>query len=76
MQKFQAVGALIHLSGELQFVNNSGGEECALHMQSFAQVVLKKGLRILFEGNSGRSGQLCFMYTNKSLEIGEFQLEV
>ena len=59
-QIFQVVGALIHLSGELQFINNRGGEECALHMQSLAQVVLNKELQIMFEGNSGRSGQLIF----------------
>ena len=46
------MGALIHLSGELKFINNSGG---ALYMQSFAQAVLKKRLSIMFEGNSGRS---------------------
>ena len=50
------MSALIYLSGELQFINNSGGEESALHMQSFSQAVLGKGLSILFEGNSGRSG--------------------
>ena len=50
------MGALIHLSGELQFINNSGGKESALYMQSFAQAVLKKELSIMFEGNSGRSG--------------------
>ena len=51
---FQVVGALVYLSGELNFVNNSGGEDSALHLLSFAQVVLSRGLQINFEGNSGR----------------------
>lgn len=51
----QVVGALVYLSGELQFLNNSGGEESAVHMLSFAQAVLGKGLYINFEGNTGRS---------------------
>ena len=55
---FQVVSTIIHLSGELQFINNSGGKESALYMQSFSQVVLHRGLSIIFEGNSGRSGQL------------------
>ena len=50
----QVVSSLIHLSGELQFINNSGGKESALHMQSFSQAVLNEGLSIIFEGNSGR----------------------
>ena len=50
----QAVGALMYLSGELHFVNNSGGDESALHMLSFAQAVLSRGLFINFEGNTGR----------------------
>ena len=58
----QVVNALIHLSGELQFINNSGGEESALHMQSFSQAVLNEGLRIMFEGNSGRLGYLQYTY--------------
>ena len=40
-----------------QFINSSGGDEGALHMQSFAQAVLKKGLSVVFEGTSERSGQ-------------------
>ena len=52
---FQADGILLHLSGELHFLNNSGGENSALHMHSFSQVVLSRGLYINFEGNSGRS---------------------
>ena len=50
----QVVGALVHLSGELQFISNTGGEESALHLLSFAQLVLNRGLNITFEGNSGR----------------------
>ena len=50
----QVVSSLIHLSGKLQFIDNNGGEESALHMQSFSQAVLNKGLSIIFEGNSGR----------------------
>ena len=56
----QVVGALVYLSGELHFLNNSGGEESALHMLSFAQIVLSRGLYVNFEGNSGRSVPLCF----------------
>ena len=56
----QVVGALVYLSGELYFLNNSGGEESALHMLSFAQIVLSRGLYVNFEGNSGRSVPLCF----------------
>ena len=63
----QVVTALIHLSGELQFIDNSGGEKSALHMQSFSQAVLNKGLSIMFEGNSGRldiniSGMHIYIY--------------
>ena len=54
----QVVSALIHLSGELKFINNSGGQKSALHMQSFSQAVLNKGVSIIFEGNSGRLGHL------------------
>ena len=54
----QVVGALLYLSGELHFLNNSGGEESALHILSFAQVVLSRGLYVNFEGNSGRSVSL------------------
>ena len=50
----QVVSAHMHLSGELQFINNSGGEESALHLLSFAHVILEKGLNIIFAGNSGR----------------------
>jgi hypothetical protein len=52
----KVVSTIIHLSGELQFINNSGGKESALYMQSFSQVVLHRGLSIIFEGNSGRFG--------------------
>ena len=55
----QVVGALVYLSGELQFLNNSGGDESALHMLSFAQIVLSRGLFINFEGNTGRSVVRC-----------------
>ena len=51
----QIITSLVHISGELYFVNNSGGDESALHMLSFAQVVLSKQLFVSFEGNSGRS---------------------
>ena len=44
------------LSGEIRFINNSGGDESTLHMQSFSQAVLNRGLSITFEGNSGRLG--------------------
>ena len=57
----QVVSALIHLSGDLQFIKNSGGEESALHMQSFSQAVLNEGLSIIFEGNSGRLGHLQYV---------------
>ena len=36
-------------------MENSGGDESALHMLSFAQAVLMKGVVISFEGNTGRS---------------------
>ena len=51
----QADGTLLYLSGELHFLNNSGGEESTLHMLSFSQIVLSRGLYVNFEGNSGRS---------------------
>ena len=54
----QADSALLYLSGELHFLNNSGGKESALEMLSFAQVVLSRGLYVNFEGNSGRSVSL------------------
>ena len=51
----QADGTLLYLSGELHFLNNSGGKESTLHMLSFSQIVLSRGLYVNFEGNSGRS---------------------
>ena len=54
----QADGTLLYLSGELHFLNNSGGEESTLHMLSFAQIVLSRGVYVNFEGNSGRSVNL------------------
>ena len=44
----------MYLSGDIQFANNTGEEETALEMLSFAQVVLMKGLHVNFEGNTGR----------------------
>ena len=54
----QIVSSLVRVSGELHFVNNSGGDESALHMLSFAQAVLSRGLIMSFEGNTGRSAEL------------------
>ena len=47
----------MQLSGEIKFINNSGGEYSALHLDSFAQLVFMKGLNMLFDGNSGQSVQ-------------------
>ena len=53
----QVVGAIVYLSGELEFINNtaSAGDVSALHMLSFGQVVLSRGLTVNFHRNSGRS---------------------
>ena len=51
---YQVIGSIVHLSGEIHFVNNKGGEDSALHLLSFSQAVLGTGLLINFKGNSGR----------------------
>ena len=52
----QLTSCIAYLSGdlELQFINNSAGEGSALYLISFAEIILSKGLRLIFEGNKGR----------------------
>ena len=52
----QLTSSIAYLSGdlELRFINNSATEGSALHLISFAQIILSKGLRLIFEGNEGR----------------------
>ena len=50
----QLLGTLAYLSGEVKFINNTGGEHSAMHLTSFAQLVHTKELSMLFKGNSGR----------------------
>ena len=52
--QLQLVGAVVELSGQMDFINNTVTSGAALFFTSFAQARLRRGLRILFEGNIGR----------------------
>ena len=56
----QVVGTVVDLFGTLEFINNtSPQDEAALHLLSFGQVRLQRGLDMTFAGNIGRCGQEC-----------------
>ena len=59
----QVVGTVVDLFGALEFINNTTPQdEAALHLLSFGQVRLQRGLDMLFAGNVGRCGQECMNY--------------
>ncbi len=55
LTQFQIVASVVDLDGELSFVNNSvEGESAAIHLLSFGQIRLNKGLNMTFDSNTGR----------------------
>ena len=54
----QVVGTVVDLFDTLEFINNtSPQDEAALHLLSFGQVRLQRGLDMTFAGNIGRCEQ-------------------
>ena len=73
LPSFQVVGTVVDLFGTLEFINNTAPQdEAALHLRSFGQVRLQRGLDMTFAGNIGRCGQVrCFREDVSMFDVGQ-----
>jgi hypothetical protein len=67
----QVIGSVVHLSGQMTFLNNSGEDDSAFQLLSFSQAVLGTGLIISFIGNSGRFGAGMYVENQYDSAVGD-----